>query len=810
MNKILYSFFLLLCCSFLVHGKKPGNISGTVLDIQKKPLEFATVVLLSDKDSSIVKGVFTDDKGMYSFEEIPSGTYRIMVSQLGFNNQYSSSFTVADSQENVVVPELKISEKSVQLKEATVTALKPFIERRVDKTIVNVENSIVSAGSTALEILKRSPGVIVDNDGNISIKGKQGVQVLIDGKPTYLSASDLYTMLRNMSSDQLATIEIITNPSARYDAAGNSGILNIRLRKKQNLGMNGSLNLSYGQGVYPDFGAGFSLNYRNENFNVFGSYNFTKGFYFERTDLQRRFKESTYTSQFIQHNFDKGHYDTHEFRGGLDYFLNQKQTLGVLVKGFYNTNTDNTTSQTDILNTTDVSDSGYVTLNHSESSWNSLTGNLNYTYQIDTSGQELSVDLDVAHYTNRADFRFETNHYYPNSLNTYTELATNKQPASINVQSIKADYVKPIRKTMKVELGAKSSFVKTDNDVKYYNYEDDLPVIDTSKTNHFNYSERISAAYVSWSGEFEKLGLQVGLRGEQTISEGDQVTTNAVFKRNYLEWFPSAFLTYKFTGNYEVKLSYSRRIDRPAYQQLNPFKYFLDPYTYQQGNPFLQPQLTHSFEVAQTFLKMFTLSVNYSMTSDVMTQITKQIDSTRTTFITTENVSNSDNFGIGLSVPVQITPWWYSSNNVNVFNNEISGTTSSGTITKEITAWSFNSYNSFQLPKGWAMELSGYYNSRMIWGTWLVSPQGSISAGFRKSLFKDRMALRVNVNDIFHTDIITSEIKYMNVDANFYRIYDSQFVRFHLSYKFGKRTVAKARQRASGAEDELNRVRTGH
>ncbi|HNQ00170.1 MAG TPA: TonB-dependent receptor, partial [Bacteroidia bacterium] len=448
---------------------------------------------------------------------------------------------------------------------------------------------------------KRSPGVIVDNDGNISIKGKQGVQVLIDGKPTYLSTSDLYNMLRNMSSDQLSTIEIITNPSARYDAAGNSGILNIRLRKKQNLGLNGSVTLSYGQGVYPDFSAGFNLNYRREKFNAYGGYSFTKGFYFERTDIDRRFRENGYTSLFRQNNFDKGHYDTHDFRGGFDYFIDKKQTIGILIKGFYNTNTDNTTSQTNILNNTDVPDSGYVTLNNSIGTWNSLTGNLNYSNQLDTSGQELNVDLDFARYTNRADYKFSTSHYYPNTLYTYTELATNRQPATIDVQSFKVDYVKPLHKTMKLEAGLKTSNVQTDNDVKYYNYDDVMPVLDTGKTNHFNYTERINAGYLSWTGEFNKVGLQFGIRAEQTISKGDQITTNSVFKRNYLEWFPSAFFTYKFSEKYDVKLSYSRRIDRPAYQQLNPFKYFIDPYNFMQGNPFLQPQLTNSFEFAQTF-----------------------------------------------------------------------------------------------------------------------------------------------------------------------------------------------------------------
>lgn len=786
------------------------SLKGTVTDINSSPLAFVNAILLNSTDSSIVKGAITDEKGFYSFDEVEPGTYLLMLSQIGYSNSYSSAIIITEESGNQTMPTSTLLENTIQLKEANIVALKPFIERRMDMTVVNVENSIVDAGATALEILKRSPGIVVDNDGNISIKGKQGVMVMIDDKPTYLSSSDLQNLLRNMSSDQLSSIEIITNPSARYDASGNSGILNIKLRKKQNLGMNGSMTLSYGQGQYPDFGGGLSLNYRNERINLFGNYNYSYGYYFEDVELNRRFKEPDHTSSFIQRTSDKGRYINTNFRAGIDYSLTENQTLGLQVRGYNSTNRDRTTSHTEVFNYNVLPDSGYVTRNENDSKWVNVSTNLNYRYKLDSLGRELSADIDYGIFNNKSDFRFQTDHYYPDqSQSTYRDLATNDQPASIDIRTIKLDYIHPFSKAVKIEAGLKSSFVKTDSDVKYKNIVNQVEVLDTGKSNHFIYKENINALYISSAFEYKKFGIQLGLRAEQTVADGNQVAIASTFHRNELEFFPTAFLTYEFTTNHEGRFSYSKRIERPGYQQLNPFKYFLDPYNYMEGNPELEPQLTNSFEMSYTLMKMFSISFNYSHTQNAMAQISKQIDSTRTTFVRTENLNANDHYGVSLSVPVQITKWWYSSNNFNLFNNRYQGLSSIGEVDQRLSSYSFNSYNSFTLPGSWSVELNAYYNSRMVWGTLLVDPVYSVSAGIRKSFLDEKISLRINVNDIFHTETFNSVMKYQNVDADFNRIYDTQFIRVHLSYNFGKKNVPEARQRTSGSQEEENRINTG-
>lgn len=807
MKKSICTTVLLFCMlTNFLFAKQPG-IKGIIRNSNQEPVEFANVVLIQANDSSIVKAGLTETDGTYSFENIQQGQYKLLVVQLGFDKHYTESFDLKEGAEPMILKPVNLSESAINLREATVTAQRPFIEHRIDKTVVNVENSIVNAGSNAIEILKRSPGVTVDNEGNIHLSGKEGVNVMIDGKPTYLSAKDLYEMLKNMNSDQLSRIDIITNPSAKYDAAGNSGIIDIRLKKRQDVGLNGRVNGSYGQGAYPDGGGGISLNYRKEKFNLFGSYDYTRGYYYTRTTLARRFFSDGSNTLFDQSTFNKGNYTNQNFRGGIDYYLDKNHSISAVLRGNYNTNYDRTISTTLIKNLSEIADSSYITDNINNSKWNSITGTLNYQFKIDSLGKELSVDIDKARYDNANNFTFLTQYYDVNSLNVNTEYATNNQPAAIDIQSAKLDYTQPWKKTMKIEAGLKSSYVTTDNDVRYLNFYNGEGQLDTGKTNHFNYKENINAAYVNWTGEFKKVGFEIGLRGEQTVSEGQQVVNNETFERNYFQLFPSAFFNYKFTDKHMTRLSYSRRIDRPGYQQLNPFRYFLDPYNFMQGNPNLEPQTTDNYEVSYTFKQLYTITFNYSHTADAMTQITKQIDSTHTTYITTENLNTRNNYGVNINLPLHLTEWWTSSNNLSLFNNEYQGVSSVGNIDKSLTSYFLNSVNSFQGKKGWSFEISGYYQSQMVWGTWLVDPQWSVGGGISKMLMNERLQLRANINDIFHTQKEKSKIKYQNIDAAFSQVYDTQFVRFHVSYNFGKRGI-KTKNHSRGPEEQ-NRINSG-
>jgi outer membrane receptor protein involved in Fe transport len=787
---------------------KSSGVKGAISDSKKAPVEFANVFIIKSSDSTIVKSALTDASGAYTFTDISAGEYMVMVMQLGYQRYYSAPFMVKSDGETVSMKEIGLEDIAVNLKEANITAKRPFIEHHIDKTVVNVENSIINAGSTVLEILKRCPGVTVDNDGNIHLSGKDGVNIMMDGKPTYLSVKDLYDLLRNMNSDQLNSIEIITNPSAKYDAAGNSGIINIKLKKRQDIGLNGNLHGSFGQGAYPDYSGGFSLNYGREKFNVFGGYDYGKGYYYETSELSRRFFTNGENSRFSQESFNKGHYTNHNFQAGADYYISKKHSLSAVIRGNFSDNFSRTTATTNIANSTELADSGYVTINTNTSQWDNLSGTLNYTFKIDTLGQELTVDGDMAQYSNRNDYDFYTEHFYSSTQSPTIELATDDQPSKIDVRSFKLDYTLPLKGGFKFEAGAKSSYVTTDNDVKYFNYIGNTAINDTTKTNHFNYKENIHALYTNVTGEIKKFGFEVGLRGEQTVATGKQSIHDESFSRNYIQLFPSAFVNYKFTDDHMVKMSYSRRIDRPEYQRLNPFRNFIDQYTFQQGNPDLKPQMTDNFDLSYIFKQMYSATFTYSHTTDNMTELAKQIDSTHTTFITTENLPSTNSYALTLSIPLQVTEWWNSSNDFSGFNNHFRGLSSVGYIDKKMTSFYLNSTNNFSLKNGWSFELNGFYQSSLVWGTWLLEPQWSVGGGIGKSFLDDRLNMKVNINDIFHTQKTNATVQYSNVDVKFRQVQDTQFVRIHLSYSFGKKGLKKAEHRVGA--DEENRIRTGH
>ncbi len=807
MKNIFVFLIGLLLSVHQVAQAQNATIAGNVVDQSNQPVPFANAILQTTADSSLVKAALTAEDGTFIIEDIQPGNYVLLLTQLGYKKHY---LPVTATSGTVALKDLKMEGSVVNMKEATVEAIKPFIEHKADKTVLNVENSIVNSGSTALEILKRSPGVTVDNNDNISLRGKQGVLVMIDGKPTYLNATDLGTYLKNMQSDEVSQIEIITNPSAKYDASGNSGIINIKLRKNKNTGLNGSVNAGYGQGVYPDFSSGINLNYRNEKINAYGSYNYGLNYYYEKDHLIRKFPEDAYTSVFDQNTYDKANSQNHNSKIGLDYFLNSKNTIGFLAKGNFNNTDDRTTSTTEISKENENNvDSGYTTTTVNNSTWNNYSINLNHQLKIDSLGQELNTDIDFARYDNKSDFDFETDHYSAiPGYSPYTELEKNNQQANVTIRSLKSDYTKNLNNGMKLEAGIKSSYVITDNDVKYYTIKDNVDNLDTSKTNHFKYNENINAAYINWSGEFKKFSLQGGLRAEQTISKGEQFATSENFSHNYIQLFPSAFIRYKLNDKNQLGLNYSRRIDRPAYQQLNPFRFYLDPYTYQQGNPELQPQLTHSIELSHTWSDMINTAISYSHTTDAMTDVTKQIDSTKTTYVTTQNFESYDNLSVSVSVPFEIAKWWQTNNNFNVFNNSFIGVANEQKIENSKTTWLINTDNSFMLPKGWTAELSAYYHSSMVWATFYIDPQYSVSAGISKTLLNDRLKLKVSINDIFKTENVHATAKYDNVDLDFRQQQDTRYIRFNLTYNFGKKTIEQARRRLAGSTDEERRIKT--
>ncbi len=786
---------------------------GVVKDEQGQPATKATVTLHKAKDSLVAKLFVTDNEGAFAFTA-PTGKYFITVSVLGYKTFFIKPFTF-DNTTNFTVPAIKLTKTVSNLEGVVVTSKKQMIEVTADKTILNVEGTINATGSNALDLLRKSPGVQVDNDDNIAMAGKNGVQVFIDGKPSPLSGSDLANFLQNLQSAQIEAIELITNPSAKYEAAGNAGIINIRLKKNKSLGTNGAINAGYAIGIHAKYNAGLSLNHRNKKLNVFGNYNINTGLNY--TDF--RINRSVLDTGFVLKSDRSTQNTAHNFKTGLDYFVNKKSTLGVMMNGNIATNTFNNFSNTSISYLPNNTVNKILVANNvTDGALNNVNFNANYKY-TDATAHELSIDADYGLYRNKNNLQ-QPNIYY-NATGT-TELSRAiyyfVAPTNIDIYSFKTDYEQNFAKG-KLGLGGKSSYVKTNNLFERYTATTGSNVLDASRSNEFNYTENINAVYANYNRKWKTITLQAGLRIENTVSEGKSYsllangTTNYssanFFKRNYTNLFPSVALSFNKNPNNQWSFAYSRRVDRPAYQDLNPFEFKLDEYNYRKGNPDLIPQYTNSISVTNVFKSKLISKLSYSYVKDVFAQITDTIEKTKS-FIINKNLATQNIVNLSISYP--ITYKWYTAFvAVNTYYTKYNADFGGGnrTIDLDVIAFNFNIQNSFKLGKGYIGELSGNYNSPTIWqGTFKSKAQGGVDVGVQKTILNGRANIKALATDIFLTQKFSAINNFAGTVGEVNIIRESRQFKLNFTYRFGSNQVKAARTRVTGVEEENKRLQS--
>jgi hypothetical protein len=837
MKKLFTLAVWLVAISISAFAQNKGRVSGNLFDEKRQPMPFANVLLLKAKDSTLAKGAMADANGQFLFEQIANNQYIVAVTTVGYNKFYSPKFTISDENLEVKLADIQLAQATQALKEVTVSAKKPLLEQQADKLVMNVENSIVNSGSTAMEVLQRAPGVSIDNNDNISLKGKQGVQIFLDGKPTYMSQEQLVNLLKNMNSDQIEKIEIITNPSAKYDAAGNSGILNIITKRNKNFGTNGSLTLGGGVSFPPELEFGdVKGNLPKGNFNL--NLNNRKGKLNTFGNLSGRYNQN-FNINTISRNLDGRTIDQNAFRpmqsysssirAGLDYFATKKTTLGILL----NANvgewmTRGVAENVSYIKNGNIVESSPNTTLRPYRNWQNLTFNTNFKHAFNDKGKEFTADFDYSVYDNQSTERGMITRF----LNAQGEqigsplTITSDIPNVYNIYAIKADYTNPIPKAnAKLEFGAKSSFVNSDNNIQFFNNGN----LDLGRSNHFIYNENINAAYGNFSKKLnDKWNLQTGLRVEHTRSKGESKTLNEGREREYVNLFPSVYLTHTLNKKNQLNFNYSRRIDRPDYQSLNPFINFLDPYTYELGNEYLRPQLTHSIEASHTFQQAFVTTIGYSYTNDFMTQIVKnainepvileklkkynyssEIDPNKISFAIKENIGSKQNYNLALSFPVPVKKWWTMNNNFTIFRNEYRGTLLGENINVGNTAFNFFTSQNFTIKKGWTAETSMWYNSKNIEGVMQANAMYAINAGLSKSFWERKGSLRLTVNDIFATARFSGLMNFGGVDLTLKNRWDSRQVRLNFTYRFGNQNVKASRNRQTATSAEQRRVGGG-
>ena len=790
--------------TFIHLTAQTGKVSGILLGEDKQPAAFVSVVLL-DQDSALVKGAVSNVNGEYQLVGVQPGTMQLQTQSVEFADHTTDFFTISAG-ESKQIPVISLSNSTKQLDAVEISATRPMIEVQPDKTVFNVENSPNAIGADGMELLRKSPGVTIDNNDNIILSGKNGVMIYVDDKPLRLAGDDLVAYLRGLQSDQIESIEIITSPSSKYDAEGNAGIINIRLKRDKNLGTNANITTGYSVGKRYNLRGGGSLNHREKRFSAFASYNFYNnlGWSFINTDREQ------FGGFFESSSDEKWDVNGHGFRVGGDYYLGKKHTLGVAVNGYINDNVNSNDSRTAIGSLATMnSDSILIANNRGNRNTSNMNYNLNYVFRGE-NGSRINIDLDYGRYESDGE-TFQPNEYInPESGELMSgRYFTNIQVTDIDIKTAKIDYETNLG-SGRFSAGTKIANVLTDNSFEQYNETNGQNTLE-ERSADFEYTERVWAVYSNYNVALgDRVNFSGGLRMEHTYSNGDldaQLDANDnVVKREYTNFFPSGGITFKANEQNQLGFNYSRRINRPNYQDLNPFEYQLDELTFRKGNPFLNPQYSQNFQVTHTWRSMINTRASYSYTSDFFAQVIEAADNNRGTLLQQQNLATAENYSLNISAPINIAKWWSTYTSFTLTHAAFDSKVRFDQLNVSVTSYNVYAQNNFMLPKGFKLEVSGWYNSPSVWGgTFLTSRIYAIEAGLQKSLFNDRGTLSLGVSDIFLTQRWQGDSDYNGVIIDANGGWDSRRFKASLSIRLGNNQV-RLRNRKSGLEDEASRI----
>jgi hypothetical protein len=785
-----------------------GRIEGSITSKEPKSSEGATVSLLRAVDSVPVKqGVVQE--GRYRFNALTEGKYLVSVTASGHRKTYSGIINVTPSDTAVIVPPVSLLPLNKDMAGVIVTAKRPLIEQKIDRTVMNVDALVSNTGVSALEVLENAPGVTVDREGNISLKGKDAVLILVDGRPSQLSGADLANMLRNMNSSQLDQVEIMTNPPARYDASGTAGVINIKTKKIITAGMNGTATLGYSQGKYPKTNAGLNFNYRKDKVNLFTNIGHSYRQNFGTMKIQRNILS---TNGVVKNYFDQQGDRISEAYGlmakmGLDYFVSKKTTVGVTVNAGTNPSTASNGSVIHILSPAKELQRVTIATVDNESEWKSFSTNAYFRTVLDKKGKELTADLDMINFGSNTK-QFMVNAYQDANGNDLekTDTLNGALPQDIRVYSGRMDYLHPLKKGARFEAGIKSSTAKTDNDASYDSVQYGQAIHDHNRSNHFIYEEQIHAAYANLSGPVtKKISMQLGLRMENTQAKGDQLTTGEGFNRKYTQLFPTAYVQYKADDKNNFVVNYGRRVRRPNYQSLNPFIKFIDRYTFSKGNPNLRPQLSDQVELTYSYRNLLTATLNYSHTRDIFDDVIEQVG--EEAFKTPANIASLNQVGIMVSTNIPVTKWWSSNISLNAFNNRYKGKISGTPVDLGTNSYIISAIQQFKINPKLSGEITGRFRNGWYEGVVRAKPVGFVGAGLSQQVLKNNGTIRLTVRDMFFTQKFRGSSRYGNVDFNIQQFSDSRVVSIGFTYRFSKgKKIAPTKRTAGSAGEEQERI----
>lgn len=806
MKKKLVAASFALLTGFAFGKIEAQNISGMVQDADKKPVQSANVLLLNAADSSLVKGIITDAEGKYSFEKVKEGTYLLAASFTGKKETFTDRFKVSFTKSFTKI--INLNNSVVELKAVTVASKKPMFEQHIDRMVINVKNSITNAGGTALEVLEKSPGVTVNKqNSSIAINGKNGLKVMFNGKISYMPMDALVQLLAGISAGNIDRIELITTPPAKYDAEGNAGYINIVLINNPFEGVNGSYFLTAGYGKKPLATAGINFNYRSGRINLFGNYSFD---YSDVIQPMTGFMQITKSGNIITNSSfsnREGKRQAHNIRIGLDYQMDSSNIIGALVSGYDNEWTmvaDNgaTVSKNDLIDT-------FISArNHEINHWQNLMTNLNFQHDF---GHRKVLHLDATYiFFKDNNPNTYANKYYKGSGDfLYDQELKSGKITPIHIQVFSADYSSSMGK-FTMEAGAKLSLSRFTNDVSVHELIQGDWIKDPILSAEYRLKENIAAGYTSLAATFNKTSLKAGLRYEYTRSNLGTVKTANIINKKYGELFPTFYISQKLSESNSMNLSYSRRITRPAFNDLAPFTIFFDPKTFYTGNPALQPAIANAVQVSFVH-KNLIASLSYTFEDNSIEGFqTERIDTVNNTlYLSAKNFDFEKFCTVSFSLPVQVTSWWSAQNNINGDWREVSTTFDKKPVHLQVFDFNVNSTQQFTLPNDYTIELTGYYYSPTFFGSNKLQPIYQVDVGIQKKFKNKKDLLRLAAADLFNSgghyrfeDQLGLNGTVLRGNLNF------GMVAYKLTYthNFGNNALKGKRDRSTGAEAELNRV----
>lgn len=641
------------------------------------------------------------------------------------------------------------------LSEIIITQKKNIYIQKSDRMIFNVENSIVSEGGTALDVLARAPGVVVLQDGALSIRGQQGVAVMIDGKLTQLSQKELANYLKSTASANIKLIEVITNPSSKYDATGKAGMINIILKKSKSSGLKGTVFTNYGRGRKDRTNSGLNLSYNKDKFGVFGNYSYT----FRGEEERKEFDQIQYKYSSRQDILTTNHQNsltneplsTNNFKVGTNYQITPKTNLEIYVDAKIGRYENRANGQNSLLNEFNQNQFDASTYNDSKETWNDYTYAFSGVHKFNTEGKNMSFDVE-----------YETSSFRSNqfqsvqNLNPTSSIATNGRrgyiPSELKVLTAKVDFTNPFKEKQNIEWGFKTSIKNNDNPSVYEYYENNQWIIDPNSTNHFEYKEHIYAGYVNYKYQLEKFNVQGGIRTEYTVINIIQKTLNQNHKNDYLNWFPSLSMKYELNDKHSFHTSYSKRINRPSQYDLNPFRFYNDSFNYSQGNPNLVPEIAHAAEIGYSWKSVLMASLYFTQTKDVFTEVYVYNPSDNTTVSSQINIAESYNYGLNITNTTEIYKWWSLNTLLNIFENKFRGNIVNSNSIDPMVTYNLNAQNTFTISENWKAEANAQYQSKSNLGIYEREGFFDFSVGVSKQILDKKGSIKFNFTDVFKTN----------------------------------------------------------